>query len=92
MFSAVADGDWCIYKISGESVDTIAGCYPAAYYDRYDCPPMPGGPLSTSPAGITAARPLSGLRRVIELMRVGGHLAEEQPGDLRPERVDVRIT
>ena len=47
LFSAVADGDWCIYKISGESVDTIAGCYPAAYFDRYDWPPMPGGPLST---------------------------------------------
>ena len=47
LFSDVADGDWCIYKISGETVDTIAGCYPAAYFDRYDWPPMPGGPLST---------------------------------------------
>jgi hypothetical protein len=48
LFSDVADGEWCIYKISGdETVDTIAGRYPAAYFDRYDWPHMPGGPLST---------------------------------------------
>ena len=47
VFSDVTDGDWCIYKISGETVDTIAGRYPAAYFDRYDWPHTPGGPLST---------------------------------------------
>ena len=46
-FSDVADGDSCIYKISRETIDTIAGRLPAAYFDRYDWPHMLGGPLGT---------------------------------------------
>jgi hypothetical protein len=48
LFSDVADGDWCVYKISdAETIDIIAGRYPAAYFDGYDWPQTPGGPLAT---------------------------------------------
>ena len=36
-----------VIPAAAEAVDTIAGCYPAAYFDRYDWPHMPGSPLST---------------------------------------------
>jgi hypothetical protein len=43
LFSDVADAERCVYRIcDGEMIDTIAGRYPAAYFDRFDWARRPG--------------------------------------------------
>jgi hypothetical protein len=39
--SDVADGAWCIYRVSaGEMASTVAGSFPAAYFDRFNPPAL----------------------------------------------------
>ncbi len=39
LFGDVPDADGCIYRISAdETIDTLAGRYPAAYFDHFDWP------------------------------------------------------
>jgi hypothetical protein len=36
LFNDAADGERCVYRLRAETIDTIAGRYPAAYFDRFD--------------------------------------------------------
>jgi hypothetical protein len=50
LFGDVPDAVGCIYRISAdETIDTLAGRYPAAYFDHVDWPRQPrphSGPLT----------------------------------------------
>jgi hypothetical protein len=38
VFNDTAEADRCVYRLSEETVDTIAGRYRAAYFDHFDSP------------------------------------------------------
>jgi hypothetical protein len=55
LFHDFADGERCVYRISDETVDSIAGRYRAAYFDHFESAWRPDSTLTGT--ALTAARP-----------------------------------